>query len=211
MKVLGYGNVKGVDVEKFNPQRFPSIQRNGTFVFLFVGRIVRDKGINELIEAFTKLNEKYRHVLLNIVGEFEDSLDPISELTKDIIASSSAINVLGPLYNEDLLEAYASADCFVLPSYREGFPNTVLEAGAMGLPSIVTDVNGSREIILDGENGYIVPPKNAVSLYSAMEKVFLDINHQKYMSQKARNLIIEKFDKNYVQECQIRFYEELLS
>ena len=92
------------------------------------------------------------------MGPYEDSLDPISNETRQAIEEKDCIEAIGMKTGEDLLAYYAAADCFVLPSYREGFPNTVLEAGAMGLPCIVTDINGSREIIQNGVNGMIVPP-----------------------------------------------------
>lgn len=170
LKVLGYGNVRGIDLEKFsvlsvkgsNKCSVLSVEcsegiktQNSelkTFTFLFVGRIVRDKGMNELMAAFNKLSVKYPEARLVLVGRYENSLDPISQEARDIIASNKQIDAVGSQYGDDLLAYYAAADCFVFPSYREGFPNTVLEAGAMGLPCIVTDINGSREIITNGSS-----------------------------------------------------------
>ncbi len=215
MKVLGYGNVKGVDMERFDPRRFQSTStRLATsekpFTYIFVGRIVGDKGINELVEAFTKLHGKYSNTKLVLVGRYETELDPVSELTQQSIAATKAIDVCGPKYGDDLLQMYVEADCFVMPSYREGFPNAVMEAGAMGLPSIVTDINGSREIIIEGENGLIVPPRNVESLYEAMEKMQTDKMGREKMADNARKLIDSRFEKNFVQGCQIRFYNEIL-
>ena len=215
MKVLGYGNVKGVDMERFDPRRFQSTStRLATsekpFTYIFVGRIVGDKGTNELVEAFTKLHGKYSNTKLVLVGRYETELDPVSELTQQSIAATKAIDVCGPKYGDDLLQMYVEADCFVMPSYREGFPNAVMEAGAMGLPSIVTDINGSREIIIEGENGLIVPPRNVESLYEAMEKMQTDKMGREKMADNARKLIDSRFEKNFVQGCQIRFYNEIL-
>ena len=123
------------------------VERGCPFSFLFVGRIVRDKGINELVEAFERLNKEIPETRLGLIGRFEENLDPISDKAKEIIDNNPNIDAVGPQYGDDLLAHYAAADCFVFPSYREGFPNTVIEAGAMGLPCIVTDINGSREII----------------------------------------------------------------
>ena len=117
----------------------------------------------------------------------------------------------GPKYGDDLLQMYVDADCFVMPSYREGFPNTVLEAGAMGLPSIVTDINGSREIIENEKNGLIVPSKNANALYDAMERMLTDDNARETMNGNAREMIASRFEKNFVQKCQIEFYERILN
>ena len=153
LKVLGFGNVMGVDMERFS--RRPEVEalaerlRNKElFTFVFVGRIVKDKGINELCEAFNRLHTEYPDTRLWLIGPYEDSLDPISIETREIIEAGNGIYALGKKVGDELLAYYAAADCFVMPSYREGFPNTVLEAGAMGLPSIVTDINGSREIVI---------------------------------------------------------------
>lgn len=102
-------------------------------------------------------------------------------------------------------------DCFVMPSYREGFPNTVMEAGAMGLPSVVTDINGSREIIINGENGIIVPPRNSAALYEAMKQMVTDVSARERMAANARPLIESRFEKSFVQGCLIEFYEEILN
>ena len=182
LRVLGYGNVMGIDMKRFDPKRFNgNVNGNGnlngddnvnvdvndngeakkvpvnvpvlvknTFVFLFVGRIVRDKGMDELMAAFDMLSKKYPQTRLVLVGPYEDSLDPVSDETRRIIKDNPAIEAVGTKRGDDLLAYYAAADCFVFPSYREGFPNTVIEAGAMGLPCIVTDINGSREIIVNG-------------------------------------------------------------
>ena len=146
MRVLGHGNVKGVDIERFDLSRLGAQADSGAFTFLFVGRIVGEKGINELVEAFARLHEEQPATRLVLVGNYETELDPLSQGTRRIIDAMDAIETPGPKRGDDLVSAYAEADCFVMPSYREGFPNVVLEAGAMGLPSVVTDINGSREI-----------------------------------------------------------------
>lgn len=210
MRVLGYGNVMGVDMERFNPRRFVhTVVENKPFTFVFVGRIVGDKGINELVEAFVRLHDNYNNTRLVLVGAYEKQLDPVREQTQRLIDSYDAILACGPKYGDDLLQVYVDADCFVMPSYREGFPNTVLEAGAMGLPSIVTDINGSREIIIEGENGMIVPSKDANVLYFAMERMLNDKEARNAMAAKARGLIASRFDKNFVQKCLIDFYNEV--
>ena len=212
MKVLGYGNIKGVDMERFCPARFTAIEKKGNeFCYIFVGRIVGDKGVNEMVEAFVRLNKEYPSTRLTIVGKYEANLDPIKPETLEAIDENSSIDVCGPKYGDDLLVEYMKADCFVMPSYREGFPNTVLEAGAMGLPSVVTDINGSREIIINGENGLIVPSKDANALYDAMKQILLDTSAREKMAANARPLIESRFEKGFVQGCLIKFYEEILN
>ncbi|MDO4801115.1 MAG: glycosyltransferase family 4 protein [Prevotellaceae bacterium] len=212
MKVLGYGNVVGIDLERFDPERFPnpSSLTPHPYTFVFVGRITGDKGINELVEAFVKLNEKHPDTRLVLVGRYESELDPLKPETLQKIESCKAIDACGPKYGDDLLMEYLKSDCFIMPSYREGFPNTVIEAGAMGLPSIVTDINGSREIIVDGENGLIVSPQTVQPLYEAMERMMNDKELREKMHQNARPMIASRFEKNFVQGCLMEFYDEVL-
>ena len=214
LKVLGYGNVMGVDMEYFRVSeeirvKSEELRKSNTFTFLFVGRIVGDKGINELCEAFNKLSNMANARLL-LVGPYEDSLDPISKKSKDIIEQNPAIVSVGGKFGDELLHYYAAADCFVFPSYREGFPNTVLEAGAMGLPSIVTDINGSREIIVEGENGVIIPSHDANALFDAMMNMMKDKTAREKMANNARRMIEERFEQGYVRKCLYDFYDEIL-
>lgn len=211
MKVLGYGNVMGVDMERFNPARFVDMKKDkDVFSYVFVGRIVGDKGINELVEAFVRLNKEYSATRLTLVGKYEANLDPIEPEILKIIEENPFIDACGPRYGDDLLAEYMKSDCFVLPSYREGFPNTVMEAGAMGLPSVVTDINGSREIIIHGENGLIVPSKDVTSLYEAMKLIMLDTAAYKMMATNARPMIESRFEKSFVQGCLMQFYEDIM-
>ena len=212
MRVLGYGNVRGVDMERFDPDRFADVEKDESkFSFVFVGRIVGDKGINELVEAFVRLNKEYPETKLSLVGSYEADLDPLKPETIEAIESNSNIYACGAKYGDDLLTEYMKADCFVMPSYREGFPNTVMEAGAMGLPSIVTDINGSREIIINGENGIIVPSKDADALYKAMKQIVQDSSARERMAANSRPLNESRFEKNFVQGCLNEYYEEILS
>lgn len=215
MKVLGYGNVKGVDMERFS--RRPEIEKlaerlrkSGMFTFLFVGRIVGDKGVDEMVEAFAKLRVEHTACRLVIVGKQEEKLDPLKPETIQKMDVMEAIEMVGAQYGDNLIAWYAASDCFILPSYREGFPNTVLEAGAMGLPSIVTDINGSREIVEDGKNGIIIPPKNSDSLYHAMKRMMENSQMRRSMTEKAREMIASRFEKELVQQCLLDFYEEIL-
>lgn len=212
MKVLGYGNVRGVDMGRFNPARFADVKKDeSNFRFVFVGRIVGDKGINELVEAFVRLNKEFPSTMLSLVGKYEAELDPLQPEIIKAIEENSNIEACGPRYGDDLLVDYMKSDCFVMPSYREGFPNTVMEAGAMGLPSVVTDINGSREIIINGENGIIVPSRNPVALYEAMKQMVSDVSARERMAANARPLIESRFEKSFVQGCLIEFYEEILN
>jgi glycosyltransferase involved in cell wall biosynthesis len=173
--------------------------------------VVRDKGINELCYAFEKLNKDYPKTRLILVGPYEDSLDPISEESRRIIQDNGAIEAIGAKWGDELLAYYAAADCFVMPSYREGFPNTVLEAGAMGLPSIVTDINGSREIIVEGENGVIIPSHDANALFDAMLNMLRDKTARERMAGNARQMIASRFEQGFVRKCLYDFYDQILA
>ena len=238
MKVLGYGNVKGIDMTRFSHrpeimEKAKAIRKDDVFTFLFVGRIVKDKGINELVEAYIRLKDKYRNVRLILVGSFEESLDPISPTAKEQIEKTPDIIVAGEQSGDDLIAYYAAADCFVFPSYREGFPNTVIEAGAMELPCIVTDINGSREIItgaplrlppVDGDNevmnapvlvsvkqnGIIIPSKDVEALYEAMMRMVADKEMREGMVKNARPMIESRFEQGFVRKCLYEFYEEIV-
>ena len=214
MKVLGYGNVRGIDMVRFDrrPEVMSlaqAIRKTDVFTFVFVGRIVKDKGINELCQAMEMLSG-IAPVRLLLVGPYEDNLDPISQHSKDIIENNSSIVYLGSKYGDKMLAYYAAADCFVFPSYREGFPNTVIEAGAMGLPSIVTDINGSREIVVQGENGVIIPPRNADALYQAMLDMIRYKVARERMAGNARKMIASRFEQSFVRKCLLDYYDEIL-
>lgn len=237
IKVLGYGNCQGIDLDYFNPERdydflteSPSyslpklfdvekseefsknqnlkpILRNNAFTFIVVGRVVADKGINELVHAFVRLNEEFPNTRLIILGHTEHS-DPIDHSTVDIIRAHSAIDAVGHQY--DTRPWLAAADCAVLASYREGFPNVVIEAGAMGLPQIVTDINGANEIIVEGQNGTIIPPKDANALYMAMRRMLLDKEWRESLAANARDMIASRYEQSFVRQCLYDFYDEIL-
>lgn len=235
LKVLGYGNVRGVDMEKYSlrsevVEKAASLKKENTFTFVFVGRIVGDKGINELILAFDRLlkmpTTECVKLRLVLVGRFEEELDPVSAETRSSIDSLPEIEAVGPQFGDDLLAWYATSDCFVFPSYREGFPNTVLEAGALGLPSIVTDINGSREIITDADyqpkklkdgetmsirkNGVVIPSKNEDALFEAMRWVIENPGSRQQMADCARKMVADRYEQGFVRQCLYDFYDEVL-
>lgn len=216
MRILGHGNIRGVDMYYYSRRAEVmslaiNLRKEDCFTFVFAGRIVRDKGINELCEAFNNLCIEYDNIRLFLVGPYEDDLDPINDNSREIISSNSKIIVVGRKDGNDFLSYYAASDCFVFPSYREGFPNTVLEAGAMGLPSIVTDINGSREIIVEGENGIIIPARDAHALFCAMKDMMDNKDKRDYMASNARRMISERFEQGYVRQCLYDYYDELLN
>ena len=218
VSVLGFGNVRGIDLDYY--ALTPSVKEqageirkklgiaDGAFTFVFVGRIVRDKGINELIAAFCRLCNEREDVYLLLVGDYEPT-DPLSKYSRELIDSTPNIYVTEE-WIDDVRSWYAAADALVFPSYREGFPNVVIEAGAMGLPSIVTDINGSREIIIDGENGVIIPSHDEMALYHAMKGMVMNPKKAKYMGEKAHPLIASRYEQGFVRSKLKEFYHNIL-
>lgn len=207
MKVLGYGNVRGVDMDYW--QKRVKEKDTKLFTFVFVGRIVRDKGINELVSAFIRYHNENVDTRLVLVGPYEDNLDPVLPETKRLIESSDSIEAVGN--QKDVRPFYEQSDVLVFPSYREGFPNVVLEAGAMELPSIVTDINGSREIIEHGKNGLIIPPRDEQALYEAMKWMAEHPDERKQMAENARPMVANRYEQSFVRQCLKDYYKEILS
>ena len=211
-KVLN-GNINGVDLEWYDRtesvmQRAAEVRGDLTdFTFVFIGRIVRDKGVNELVEAFSRLANERSDVRLMLVGRFEDDLDPLPQHTKKQIESNERISFVG--YQSDVRPYLVASDVLVLPSYREGFPNVVLQAGAMGLPVIVTDVNGSDEAICSGVNGVIVPKYSSEVLYCAMSDMVSDRDATANMAAVAREMVASRFDQKDVWAALANMYKEL--
>ena len=206
MEVLGYGNIRGVNL---NYWKKTSKKQDELLTFIFVGRIVREKGMNELVEAFVKLNQEYPKTRLLLVGPYEEDLDPVSPKTKNLIDTYPSIEAVGS--QKDVRPFYEQSDVLVFPSYREGFPNVVIEAGAMELPSIVTDINGSREIINHGENGVIVPSQNEHALWEAMKWMVEHPMEREKMAEKARPMVAERYEEGFVRKCLKDYYKKILS
>lgn len=215
MKVLGHGNVKGVDLGLYTPtaeitERAAEIRKEAGIaptdkVFVYIGRFVGDKGLRELITAFKALGRPDWHLLL--VGDLEGGADDISP---EIMAGVPNIHT-SQGWVSDVRPWLAAGDIFVFPSYREGFPNVVLEAGAMGLPAIVTDINGSREIITDGKNGLIVPPRDSQKLLEAMVTMTrADKERLSEMGAQARENVESHFSQAYVRGCLKEYYRSIL-
>ena len=209
LKVIGNGSSNGINTEFFHTAELEygmcdelaeklNIQKTD-FVFIFVGRIVGDKGINELITAFLEVqkigNLDFNPKLL-LVGSLESDLDPLSfETIKEIENNNSIISVG---FQRDVRTYLAISDVLVFPSYREGFPNVVMQAGAMGVPSIVSNINGCNEIIVEGKNGLIVPSKNSSDLAQAMRKLMLERRLLHSLKQNARPMIVARYEQNVV-------------
>ena len=213
LRVILNGNINGIDTQHYDRTTLVNllaseIREKDKFTFCFVGRLVRDKGINELVFAFVRLYEQNVGVRLILVGPFEKELDPVLPETEWQILNHTAISFVG--FQQDIRPYLAASDALAFPSYREGFPNVVLQAGAMGLPSIVTDINGCNEIIEDGVNGVIVPPRDEEALYNAM-KYFVEHRDTdvRAMAERARPIIVDRFEQHKVWEALLAEYQLL--
>jgi len=204
LKVLGNGSSNGIDMEffKLNPDSISSADElkkkwnvtENHFVFLFVGRLVKDKGIEELIDAFTRLKQTQTSIKLLLVGPFEEELDPISGKAKQIIEQDTDIIHVG--FQQDIRPYLALSQVLTFPSYREGFPNVPMQAGCFNLPSIVTDINGCNEIIVHGKNGLIIPVKDADALHRSMLALMTDVPLYLNLKANARKMILDRYEQN---------------
>lgn len=209
LKVLGNGSSNGINTQFFNPDQISKSltddlrkQHNiadSDFVFVFVGRLVKDKGINELVVAFEQVQKFHAHAKLLLVGHYENELDPLFPKTVALINQNTSIISVG--FQTDVRPYLKLSNILVFPSYREGFPNVVMQAGAMGLPCIVTNINGCNEIITEGVNGTIIPVKDQMELKVKMQ-LYIE-NPELYLSQRAnaRLQITSRYDQKVIWEA----------
>lgn len=183
-------NGAGVNLEEYPFTAYPNDEQ---IRFLFVGRVMQEKGIDELFEAAKRIKKEYDSVYFDIVGPYEDDYkDVTNRLVED-----GVIDYHG--FQEDVKPFIEKAHCFVLPSWHEGMANTNLECGAMGRPIITSKIHGCLEAVEDGKTGFLAEPKNADDLYDKMKK-FIDLPYDKKveMGQASHNHIAENFDKKDV-------------
>lgn len=195
----------GVDLDRFNPgQRDP---HPGTFRFLYAGRMLADKGLSELVDAVRAINANGVQCCLWLSG-FAD-VENVSSITQHQLSEWAKEPCIEWLGSSDAMEqVYAAVDCVVLPSYREGMPRSLLEAGAMGLPVVATDVPGCRNIVEDGVNGLLCEVRSSRSLMQAMQKMLgMTGEERSYMGDKGRALVSEKFGEHLVVDATMRAIE----
>ena len=265
LKVIGQGSSNGIDTQYFAPEQVSAEKQAqlkqdlgiqpDDFVFVFVGRLVGDKGINELVKAFQKLEirnqkletrnqkleirnqkletrdresstlvsnpnllvssphslipspESRNHKLL-LVGPLEAELDPLSDKTLQEIQNNPHIISVG--FQKDVRPYFAIAQALVFPSYREGFPNVVMQAGAMGLPSIVSNINGCNEIVIEGKNGTIIPVKNVTAIVQAMQKMMEDRSYYNQLKSNARPMIQSRYEQKVIWNALLEEYNKLI-
>ncbi len=218
LKVVGNGTTNGINLKTFNENAVSKevidwqkkeFGITDETVFIFIGRIVTDKGIVELINSFEKVNRALPKTKLILVGHFEEDLDPLPRETHQKIKLNTDIISVG--YQQDVRPYIALSDILVFPSYREGFPNVPLQAGAMGKAMILSDINGCNEIVKDWINGLLVEPKNETELVDKMTILHKDKVLRQELAAKAQQDIIANFDQGVVWEALLKEYQMALN
>jgi glycosyltransferase involved in cell wall biosynthesis len=216
MKIIANGSSNGINLQHFDINKTkqtkyfkdnPLPLSEGDFVYLSIGRIVRDKGVEELISAFLSIYEKQARAKLIVLGLFEER-DPVSQETKHTIQSHPGIIYCG--FQQDVRPYLSIADVFVFPSYREGLPNVVLQAGAYKLPIIGTNITGTSDIIIDKKNGILIPPRDVVKLKENMSLLLDNEELRKKYSLAIYETISSRYDQKIVWEALLQEYKELI-
>lgn len=215
VKIIGKGSSNGVDLEYFNSFSVDNNfidnfkQENNIFsndiVLCFVGRLTYYKGVNELITVFRKLSKKHSNIKLLLVGPLEE-LNPLEKSTLKEINEN--VNIISLGHQSDIRPYLKMSDIFVFPSYREGFPQSLMQAAAMNLACIATDINGCNEILEDGETGILIEPKNIDSLFSAVDLLLNDKELRFTMANKARLKMEEFYEQKKFWNMIVAFYNE---
>ena len=216
-EVMLNGSACGVDLKKFDPEKWPEersrirneyhISKRG-IVIGFIGRLTGDKGISELVAAFTKIAEEMDDVYLLIIGHQEEK-DRLPPHTEKVIATHPKIRGIG--WQNNPIPCYMAMDIFCLPTHREGFGKVNLEAQAMFLPVVSTNVIGPRESVENGQTGFLVEPGSSEALVEPLKKLILDPELRKKMGQKGRKRVEQMFDSRAVIQAVVEHRLKLLS
>ena len=192
----------GVNLEKFRP--LPKINDDGVVRFLFIGRIMRDKGIEEYLAAAARIRRRHPYTEFQIVGSYEE------ERYREWLEGNDDVRYLGR--SGDVREQIREVDCIVHPSYHEGMSNVLLEGAAMGKPLIASNIPGCREVIDEGVNGFVFEPRCVDDLVDKLER-FLSMDRNKWvnMGMKSREKVEREFDRNLVVNAYLKAIEEILS
>ncbi|MEJ7645288.1 MAG: glycosyltransferase family 4 protein [Chryseolinea sp.] len=210
--MIGKGSSNGIDTQYFTAThelktlaanvRVQYKIKQDDIVFCFIGRVVKDKGIVELVTAFKKISAKrdpnsaHRNYHLLIVGPFEEELDPLPPDAMRFLREDVRVILAG--FQKDIRPWLLASDIFVFPSYREGFPNVVMQASLLEVPCIVSDINGCNEIIEDGVTGLIVPAKDSERLAKGMERLVGDHELRKRFGAKARSFVGQNYERKHI-------------
>jgi glycosyltransferase involved in cell wall biosynthesis len=214
ISVVGYGSINGVDIEYFK-DNFSSLEKlkfrdslnigDKDFVLTYIGRVVKDKGVNELIEVFIELSQKYSYLKLLIVGDIEQNLNPIK--LKNLQLLKEHPSIIFKEFSDDIRSYFGVSDTLILPSYREGLPNILLEAGCFGLPIIATNINGCNEIVIQNKNGLLFENKNKVALKNKVELLISNPDFLYNLKSNARECIVDRFSQKVFQSSLLEVFK----
>ena len=195
----------GVDTDRFKPNSI--INNNSSLRFLFVGRLLYDKGILEYVTAIKILKKSYPKVTFEVLGPlYENNSTSVNQKTLDSWTAGGNVNYLGETDNVQFF--MEKADCIILPSYREGLSKVLLEASSMGIPIVTTNVPGCKDVVIDKETGFLCNPKDSKDLALQMEKIILlSRSERENMGRKARKRAIDYFDQKII----INIYKETIN
>jgi glycosyltransferase involved in cell wall biosynthesis len=218
IRVMAQGSGNGVDARgRFNPEKLPVGIRNAiresyqipaqAMVLGFVGRLVKDKGIVELAQAWDTLRSQFPHLYLLLVGPIELQ-DPVPVAILEKLKNDPRVKFTGKMKN--IADFYATMDILTLPTYREGFPNTPLEAAAMELPVVATTIDGCVEAVVENETGLLVSPRDSQALTEAIEKLILNPELRKTMGEAGRQRVLTRFKPEKIWQEIYQNYLELL-
>ena len=182
------------DFYYYSPINFKS--KDVVINFLMVSRLLKDKGVYEFIEAAKIALLRFNKINFILVGDIDDNPNSIKQDEVDLWQKKSIIKWIK--YEKDIREIIKDIHVFILPSYREGTPRSVLEAMSMGRTIITTDVPGCRETVIDGLNGYLIKHKSSSDIVNAISKIIKNPNSIIEMGKESRKIIEEKYDVNYV-------------
>lgn len=218
MKVIGNGSSNGIDTDYFSTNlgienqakaiRIRERIQEEACVWIFVGRIVRDKGITELIDAFLEIQIQFPEDRLLLLGDQEPHLDPLDEKYVQLLTSHHAIISCG--FQKDIRPYLAASQVLVFPSYREGFPNVPMQAGAMGCALILSDINGCNEIVNHGKDGWLVSVKNVSALTAAMMEARNNPIKTRLFAETIKEKIVTGYAQSYLWNCMLQEYQQLL-
>lgn len=193
----------GIDLQHFRPSG-PAMDRGGRFRFLFVGRLLRDKGLVEYAQAARLLRPDWpraEFAILGFAGSANRSAVPIAEVKR--WEAEGIVTYIGE--TEDVRPFIAEADCVVLPSYREGLPRTLLESSAMATPMVASDVAGCREIVRNGDTGFLCAARSPESLAEAMQSMLrLSADERTNMGARARKMVEQEYDQARVTDAYLQ-------
>ncbi|MGA1979144.1 MAG: glycosyltransferase family 4 protein [Sedimentisphaerales bacterium] len=216
--VILNGSACGVDLEQFNPEKWKQdgerirselgIPKAAVVIGVF-GRLTGDKGVNEIVSAFKQIIQEHDNTFLLVVGR-QEQRDKLLPDTENTLNNHSKVVHLA-CWLKNLIPYYAAIDIFCLPSYREGFPQSPLEAQAMGKPVITTDILGARESIVDNQTGFLIEPKNSKALAEALKKLLLDPTLRIRMGAKGRERVKQMFDSRVFMQAMVHHRLKLLS